>query len=274
MTKLPKNATRPAKNATKTPVVATNPVPQIDSSQVITSNQTDKIFAALAKAQGEVQKARQTKKGEDEQRHETWNYAGLDDVLDAVKQARADNDLAVLELFPAGKAALRAVLVHGSGQWIDYGAYAFGEYKTQNEKSEIITRARRHFLKCIFGVVDQIEDKDGTTANRRTIGGEGMDEPLQEDVGGRHLTDKERRENYQEAKDAWKIDPVITADGRINYDDFAAGYEAKLEDVKTMNDLSMLGKANNKILNSLQEDRPDLFDHLQDVTSPLAQKLM
>jgi hypothetical protein len=255
-------------------LVAANPIPEVLSSQVVTSQRVDKIFSALSKAQGEVEKATRSKEAADDETHKTWTYAGLDDVLDAVKEARASNGLAVIERFPAGKACLHALLIHESGHWIDYGTYAFGDYKTQNEKSEIVTRARRHFMKCIFGVVDEAEDVDERKVNSRHVIGENVDEPLQDDHGGRKLTDKEQREQYQIAKNKYLVDCPITEDGRRNYDIFVTNYEAALADVKTMTDLSMLGKANALVLNKMQEDRPDLFDYLQGVISPIAQKFL
>lgn len=251
------------------------PLPEIGTNQFITSPHADKIFTALSKAQGEVKKAVQTKRASDDQRRETWNYAGLDDVMDAIQEARGNNGLAVVERFPAGKSALHVFLVHSSGQWIDYGAYALGEYKTQNEKTAAVTIARRNVMKCIFNVADKVDDTDARGEGNRSLAtNDNIDAPLADDAGPRSLTDKEKREAYQDAKSEWHIEPTITGDGRIDFDSFAGDYEAMLDKVKTMSDLGMLSKANNKTLNALMADRPDLYQQLMKAVDPIAQKLL
>jgi hypothetical protein len=267
------------KTTRKAPAIrfSPNPIPEAMTSAVITSARTDKIFSALSKAQGAVEQAVKTKQAANDESRESWNYAGLDDVMEAVRETRADNDLAVLERFPAGKAALHVILVHGSGQWIDYGTYALGDYKTHNEKTAAVTIARRVMLKCIFNVVDKGDDKDGRGEGNRPLGigaNENADAPLADDGGPRPLTDKEKRQAYQDAKDEYLIDYTVTPDGRIDFDEFAILYETALGNVKTMNDLAMLSKSNNQALLKMQEERPDLFNHIQAVGDPIVQKLL
>lgn len=248
-------------------IVVTSPIPEIQASTVVTSKSTDKIFSALSKAQGQVEKAKRSKSASDNETHETWQYAALDDVLEAVKDARAKNGLAVVERFPAGKACLHAILIHKSGQWIDYGTYAFGDYETQNEKSEIITRARRHFMKCMFGVVDQADDVDESMANRRPITGEDIDAETPEDNGATGKT-------LNDAKEAWRIEAIIKPDGSKDFHQFVADYEVLLVKVSNMNELSLLSRANSKTLLELEEQEPALFQQIQDATAPVTQNLL
>lgn len=62
-------------------------------------------------------------------------------------------------------------------------------------------------------------------------------------------------------KDTYKIEPLIN-NGSIDLDDFAAELEAKIPLMKTLNDVSMLNRANAKTLKVMKEERPDLFTEM------------
>jgi hypothetical protein len=239
------------------------PLPEATTSNFFTSPQVDKIFAALSKAQATVKAAKRTQAARDENGEEYF-YADLFDVMEATNEAAGDNDLAVIERFPPGKLTLHCILVHGSGQWIDYGCYDFGKFETHQEKGSAVTYARRHVRQCIFGVSTKGQDDDGKSGNK----------PLTGETEAPTTSSDDGLKGYNAAKNKWHIEPTITNDGRIDFDEFALLYEQILEKVKTMSDLSLLGKANNITLNKMEEDRPDLYNYIQDAINPIAQKLL
>lgn len=63
-------------------------------------------------------------------------------------------------------------------------------------------------------------------------------------------------------KEAYKIEPLITTDGNIDFDEFTAEIEAKIPLMKTLMDISLLNRSNAKTLKVMKEERPDLFAEL------------
>lgn len=298
----PSKSEQPAPQPVIAPIAAIKGIPETLTAQVITSPEIDKISAALAKAQGAVKavikseegKVKGTSKGTGRDYEYTYNYAGLDAVMDAIRKAASDNSLAVIQRFPAGKAGLHSLLVHASGQWIDYGLYSLGTPSTHQEKGGAITYARRYTVQCIFGVAPQGEDDDAERGNdalgrelpkgsrqRKTV--EQVDDfgpPIeipgddtQVRAPGAAKTDKEARADYNAAKDKCKIKQEITPDGYIDFDAVAAGLEKLIPEAKSINELSMIKKANANSLDNMAADRPDLFDHLSKLIQTTFTKL-
>lgn len=133
------------------------------------SEQIDKLAAALAKFQGELEQPKmncpvevQTSKGK-----YTFKYADFAECKAAARKPLADNELAVTQLIEEDYSLL-TMLVHSSGQWIasrvkmpvmQQGAQAVGS---------AITYAKRYSFCAILGIVAD-EDDDGNTADGNTM---------------------------------------------------------------------------------------------------------
>lgn len=247
----------------KTPSVA---LPETGTSQLITSPRIDKISMALARAQGTVQAAVRTQTAENEP--DKFDYADLDDIINAMQSAADDNDLAVIERFPEGKKSLHCILVHGSGQWIDYGSYEFGTPATHREKGSAITYGRKAMHRCIFGIADRdFADDDGAMAGKITHVKEG--EMIVPAAQGFTPHDPLRPH-----KNALAITVPVLPDGTLNFDHFAAEMENEISMQKTMEMLSLLNRANSRTLDIMEKERPDLFKTISEAFNKKDQQLM
>lgn len=137
----------------------------------ISSPAIDKIAAALARAQGEIEdvfksltgSVEGTSKASGKSYKYDYKYAGLDAVMDAVRTAASKNELALL-MRPTGN-MLHTVLSHSSGQWIDYGNYPLGNADKHQERGSSLTYARRYVTCCVYGVAPAADEDDGKGGN-------------------------------------------------------------------------------------------------------------
>lgn len=129
------------------------------------------LFAALAKAQGEIHSASKSA----ENPHFKSRYADLDAVWDACREPLSKNGLAVIQM-PRTWAkeeifgvTLRALLTHASGQWISCElTMEIADLRPQTVGSAI-TYARRYTLAPLVGVAPG-DDDDGEGAEGRNGG--------------------------------------------------------------------------------------------------------
>lgn len=126
---------------------------------------TDKLFEALAMAQGEfpaIPKDREVDAGQYK-----FEYATLDAILTAVRPVLSKHGLAILQplVMVNGGSVLRTILGHKSGQSIvsDMPLTLEGVSKIQQVGSQI-TYKRRYAIVSMLGVVAD-EDDDGTGAS-------------------------------------------------------------------------------------------------------------
>jgi len=123
-----------------------------------TSPETDKLDAAMAKVQGEVDNAIKNKVNP----HFKSKYADLAAVWEACREALAKNQIALMQ-FPVhstdGRLHLMTRVAHG-GQWI------LSQYSIPVGKNDAhgfgsaLTYIKRQALKAVVGVADE-EDDDG-----------------------------------------------------------------------------------------------------------------
>lgn len=122
----------------------------------------DKLAAALAKAQGEIENV---KKGNINP-HFKSAYANLASVWDAIRDDLTKNGLSVLQLpcaAPAGQVGLRTVLLHSSGQSIEDTFFMpVKDASNPQAVGSALTYARRYALMSIVGIAP--EDDDGNAA--------------------------------------------------------------------------------------------------------------
>lgn len=95
-------------------------------------------------------------------------YVDLAGAIDAVRDALADNGLALVQSTDAGdKMVLHTTLLHSSGEWIS-GTYPITAVKTDPQGiGSAVTYARRYSLMALLGIA--AEDDDGEAAHGRTV---------------------------------------------------------------------------------------------------------
>jgi hypothetical protein len=140
-----------------------SPVPVMEWES---SAECGELFAALAKAQGQIEAAAKDK----ENPHFRSRYADLASVWDACREPLSKNGLCVIQQpFTRGPlAGIRTQLGHSSGQWVacistttprDQGPQAYGS---------CLTYLRRYALSAFAGVAP--DDDDGEKAEGRDRG--------------------------------------------------------------------------------------------------------
>lgn len=147
-------------NETETPRAA--PVAAFRSSPEI-----GELATALAKAQAtfpEIERNRDVRVVTKSGKEYTFRYATLDVILRAVRKPLADNGLSVTQPIEEanGRAVLKTVLMHSSGQWLVSETPIPPSMGTQEFGSNL-TYMRRYALSGVLNVASQ-EDDDGNLA--------------------------------------------------------------------------------------------------------------
>lgn len=136
------------------------------------SEEVNEISVALANIQGEAGnvvknltgKVKGKNKKGDWYEYE-YKYAGLDAVIDAVRKHAKKEGLAIIQRSPASSPnLLHTLLVHKSGQWIDFGVYPLGNADKHQERGSALTYGRRYTLSNVFAIAGE-EDDDGARGN-------------------------------------------------------------------------------------------------------------
>lgn len=126
-----------------------------------TSTETSDLFAALAKAQGEMQNANLNKINP----HFRSKYADLAAIRDATIPALAKHGLSILQGAEShdGGWVLVTRLTHASGQWIET-AYPLAHLPNDPQKQgSAMTYAKRYAWSALCGIAAD-EDDDGNAA--------------------------------------------------------------------------------------------------------------
>ena len=125
-----------------------------------TSDQLDKLFTALATAQGSIESAKKDAVNPFFKSH----YATLDSIWNAVRKPLSINELSVIQVPTKDQSGLKLItrLCHSSGQWME------GIFEIRPAKDDIqgigsaLTYARRYALAAMVGVTAD-EDDDGNS---------------------------------------------------------------------------------------------------------------
>lgn len=142
-----------------------------------TSEQTNEIAAALAKAQGEMKNPEKNrtatipikeKDGGYRDRKYSFNYADLADVIDCTRLPLSKNGLSHsngVRILENGACILTCRLSHSSGQWYE-SEYPLVKDAPTKELAADITYLRRYLLSGLIGIIgdedtDAAEQKDG-----------------------------------------------------------------------------------------------------------------
>ena len=131
----------------------------------MTSQEIGKIMEALAKAQGEIRGAKEDSSNP----FYKSAYADLSSVWRACREPLTKNGLAVtqvLEITDKGQ-ALRTILGHSSGEWIDSIVLFPLDIKDPQAMGKVITYYRRYALASIVGVCPEDDDAEGAMQTHR-----------------------------------------------------------------------------------------------------------
>jgi hypothetical protein len=142
-----------------------------------TSENIDKLAAALSAAQGEFENIDKRKtakvKGQTKDGRPfeyTYKYADIADVLAGVLPKLAKHELSIIQptFVDSGVIFIRTRLMHSSGQWIE-SDYPVGPINGDHQKmGGALTYSRRYAICSILGVAAE-EDTDGEGAAEQPV---------------------------------------------------------------------------------------------------------
>jgi hypothetical protein len=130
-----------------------------------TSPETDKIYAALAKAQAELK----TAKIDSTNPHFRSQYAGLKSVMDSILPALNKHGICVIQppSFDGENVTVMTRLGHGN-QWISSSmSCPVGNRKTAQAIGSVITYLRRYSIQSMTGSTAGVVDDDGNEGSYR-----------------------------------------------------------------------------------------------------------
>ena len=136
-----------------------------------TSDTIDKIAPAFVKAQAECNGAKKSSNNP----HFKSKYADLSAVWTACETALADNGLAVLQGLgeaTGGAMHMDTVLMHDSGQWLQFHSSIPLPKGDPQGYGSATTYLRRYALAALMGVVQEDDDGNAATRGGNTGGGE------------------------------------------------------------------------------------------------------
>ena len=128
---------------------------------MITSEQVDKIFPALIKAQSEMGNAKKTSNNP----FFKSKYADLAEIIDVTKETLSANGLGIIQS-PGGNGtqiSVTARIIHTSGQWIEDTITLNATKSDPQQAGSAITYGRRYQQAALFNIAQ--EDDDGNTAS-------------------------------------------------------------------------------------------------------------
>jgi ERF superfamily protein len=122
------------------------------------------LAAALAAAQSEIRDPARDKKGQVRGRSD-YRYAGLDDLLKAVRPALSKHGIAIVQLVELvdGKPCLLSQLRHAEGEVIA-SVWPLAWPNDPQQRGSELSYARRYTLEALVGVA-ATEDDDGSSAS-------------------------------------------------------------------------------------------------------------
>lgn len=139
---------------------------------VFHSAQVDKLFAAFAKAQGKFQSVERTRTARVESRKEggrsyQYEYETLADVIEATREAMAENGLGCMQFPFTGRSSvtIRTMITHESGQFIGNDLMCTTDGMGPQQVASGITYLCRYSRKAIHGIAGEFDD-DGAAAQQ------------------------------------------------------------------------------------------------------------
>jgi len=123
----------------------------------------DKLYAALAAAQGEITAA-EARMTADAGSY-SYNYADLAACLEVVRKPLSDNELALIQIpsFEEGEVHVETILGHSSGQSISCSMSMRPEKGGPQASGAVMTYLRRYSLSAMLGVAQYDDDAKSAT---------------------------------------------------------------------------------------------------------------
>ena len=156
-----------------------------------TSDSLTKIAPALTKARAEMSNPAKTHTANIKSKSGAsfkYSYAGLPEILDAVRPVLAKNKLAVTQSTEAtdGHLAIVTTILHESGEWIESEALPIAPLQTDPRQAGIaITYGRRYSLNAMLGLApDDDTDGGGFGSESGSQGGSRQSQPQSGQSGG------------------------------------------------------------------------------------------
>lgn len=134
------------------------------TNQSAPAPQHDKLFAALAIAQGQIQAAIADR----ENTHFNFKYADLDACWQACRQPLSENELCIVQIPSVGESGavtLRTILGHSSGQSISCTYSMHPEKGGPQALGSCMTYLRRYSLCSMVGISQEDDDANMATAD-------------------------------------------------------------------------------------------------------------
>lgn len=131
------------------------------------SSATDKLFAALAKAQGDFKEAGKDAKNP----HFNSSFASLHSLREASEPALAANGLSVTQhpiSYPGGIVGVVSILSHSSGQWMSSEFRIKARDESAQPMGTAVSYARRYSYASILGLA-AVEDDDGNNSSSHQL---------------------------------------------------------------------------------------------------------
>ena len=132
------------------------------------SESIKELTAALAKAQISFKPIKRTEKVDYATTggRKKYNYAPLDEVIEATKKALSDNGLAITQstYLQSGNVILETLLSHSSGEWLSSELYVGKQDQPPQSEGSSLTYKRRYGMSAILCVSsEEDDDAEGTT---------------------------------------------------------------------------------------------------------------
>lgn len=143
----------------------------LENTNSLQSPDIDKLFGALAKAQGVISNPQRNRSVNVRTRSGdtySFKYATLDAIIDAVRKPLSENGLWFTQImrhdWDSRKYTLVTKLVHSSGQWIGTEVPLLVEEAGNQKFGSALTFMRRYSLSALLGIAAE-EDDDGNQAD-------------------------------------------------------------------------------------------------------------
>lgn len=100
-----------------------------------------------------------------------YNYAPLDEVIEATRKALSDNGLAITQstYLQGGNTILETLLSHSSGEWLSSELYVGKQDQPPQSEGSALTYKRRYGLSSILCVASEEDDDAEGTGKEKTI---------------------------------------------------------------------------------------------------------
>lgn len=144
----------------------------VRDQMLFSSAATDLVCTALAIAQGKFENPKRSKtatvRPRDGGHGYSWNYAPLEDIIDAVKGGLAEAGLSRHQFLDPDSRVLWTCIRHTSGQWLGTPYPVFHSKNDAQSFAGGVTYARRKGLCLLLGIAEE-DDDDANVADGNII---------------------------------------------------------------------------------------------------------